>query len=267
MRPCCGRLYGAATRRSVANVTKMQKILQHTHLPLARELLARSAPTSSVGATTRERLLAESSIQRHPADRVLSRRDEPVTELLLILDGSLEVSTRDRDGRRSICWYLATGQWMGLIPLIDGRGAIHDLRSHTSCVLLHIPRTAFSCALHDDPQLALACLNLLCERSRALYALQAAEALLSLRGRLAGLLLALAARHGRDGERGLELTLRLSQDELADMLGITRQSLNRELKTLERQSLISIARARITLQDLTGLRRLAGSDVQVLQVD
>lgn len=240
-------------------MTNKQKILQDAYRPLASRLLAQSPPTAAVSETTREQLLAAASIRRHPAGAVLSRRGEPLNELLLVLEGSLEVSMRDADGRRAICWYLAPGQWMGLIPLLDGGPAIHDLQGHSASVLLHIPRAAFSQAVHADPQLPMACLALLCERSRRLYSQQAAEVLLPLQAKVAGLLLLLAERHGREADDGLQISLRLSQNELADMLGITRQSLNRELKALEKDGLIGIAYARITLRDPALLQQRAGS--------
>ncbi len=238
-------------------MTKKEITLPDAYLPLARRLLQQTEPTLRVSAATREALLAGSSIERHPAGKTLSRRADPVHELLLVLDGNLEVSMQGSDGRRSICWYLAPGQWMGLIPVIDGRGAIHDLRSHTESVLLHIPRATFSQALQADHCLALACLNLLCERSRSLYDNMAAESLLPLRARVARLLLMLVDQHGRDCQSGIEIALKLSQDEFADMLGVTRQSLNRELKALEKHGVISIAYSRITLCDLPGLQRAA----------
>ena len=81
--------------------------------------------------------------------------------------------------------------------------------------------------------------------------------MLPLRARIARMLLMLLAQHGRDGHSGLEIDLKLSQDEFADMLGITRQSLNRELKALEKQGLIGIAYSRITLHEVALLRDMA----------
>lgn len=67
----------------------------------------------------------------------------------------------------------------------------------------------------------------------------------------------LAAQHGRDAVKGIELNLMLSRDPFADMLGVTRQSLNRELKALEKQGLLTIAYSRITLHDVQQLRSMA----------
>lgn len=229
----------------------------NTYLPLARRMLEEAELTRQLCPATLQSLLHDSATRRHPAGVTLSRRGEPVRELLFVLEGSLEVSIEGIDGRRSICWYLAPGQWMGLIPVLDGQGAIHDLRVHHTTVLLHIPREAFLSAMQADQHLAQMCIHILCARSRSLYDNQAAESLLPLRARVARLLLMLAGQHGRDCQQGIEIALKLSQDEFSAMLGVTRQSLNRELKELKNQGVISIAYSRITLCDLPGLERAA----------
>jgi CRP-like cAMP-binding protein len=234
-------------------VTKKEIFLLDDYLPLARRFLEQTEPTHAAAPSTRETLLAASRIQRHAAGCSLSRRGQPMPELLVVLDGNLQVSMHGSDGRRSILWYLAAGQWVGLIAAIDSRGAVHDLHSHTESVLLHIPHDAFLRALQTDPTLTQSCLNLLCERSRVLYDMQAAESLLPLRARVARMLLMLADQHGRGKQSGIEIDLKLTQEEFADMLGVTRQSLNRELKTLEKQGLISIAYSCITLHDMAQL--------------
>ncbi|MBF7729081.1 Crp/Fnr family transcriptional regulator [Pseudomonas sp. N040] len=229
-----------------------------SYLPLARRLLEQTELTHRVAAATLDDLLAASSIQRHPPGRTFSMRGQPMANLLFVLEGSLEVSMEGSDGRRSIVWYLAPGQWMGLIPILDGKGAIHNLRAHTEAVLLHVPRATFQAALQADQSLALMCLDVLCERSRSIYDNMASETLLPLRARVARLLLLLLEQHGRDAVTGIELALKLSQDEFAAMLGVTRQSLNRELKALEKMAVLSISYSRITLQDLPALQALAG---------
>lgn len=230
--------------------------MRETYLPLAQRLLQRDELAQQMSPDSLQALLAAGTIRSHAAGQLLSRRGTPLNELLFVLQGSLEVSMAGADGRRSICWYLAEGQWFGLIPIVDGKAAIHDLRAYSRTVLLHIPRAAFMAALQHDQGLAVKCLNLLCERSRALYEHVAAETLLPLRARVARLLLMLVEQHGRDSEHGQELSLKLSQEALADMLGISRQTLNRELVALEKAGLISLAYTRLTLLDSAALRQL-----------
>ena len=231
--------------------------MKDVYLPLARRLLEQSDPSRQLSAGTLEHLLAASRLQRHAAGRQVSQRGQSMPDLLFVVEGSLEVSMEDGEGRRSICWYNGAGQWLGLISMIDRKNAIHDARAHSEVVLLHVPRQTFLRVLEQDPGLARYCLQVLCERSRSLYENLAAGGLLPMRARIARMLLMLLDQHGREGHSGLEIDLKLSQDDFADMLGVTRQSLNRELKALEKQGLITIAYSRITLHDVPQLRSMA----------
>jgi CRP-like cAMP-binding protein len=86
----------------------------------------------------------------------------------------------------------------------------------------------------------------------------AAEGLLPLRARVARTLVMLAAQHGQGGAEGVEIQLRLTQEEYADMLGVSRQSLNRELRALEQAGAISLTYARLVVRDLAALREFIG---------
>jgi len=226
-------------------------------LGLAQRHLARMGCVR-LAADTVQRLLAGGTLRRHPAGRSLCLRGDKEPALFLLLEGSVEVGMEDADGRRSIYWYLGPGQWLGLVSMIDGKPSVHNLRAHTDVEALHFARSGFRAALDADAQLAAACLRILAERSRAIYDRLAADTLLPLQGRVARLLLSMVEQHGRARHDGIELALRLSQDDLAAMLGVTRQSLNRELMGLQADGLLSNAYARITLHKVAALSALAG---------
>ncbi|MEJ8858293.1 Crp/Fnr family transcriptional regulator [Variovorax robiniae] len=189
----------------------------------------------------------------------LSRRGAPQTQLSFVRSGSLELSIHGRDGRRHVTRYLVPGEVYGLIPVIDGGGAVHDARAHEATELLQLPREALLSEMQTQPALALRLLQLLCGRSRQLYELFAFQQLLSLQARLAHLLVIVANIEDHlhtATQRDVEILM--TQSELSDMLGVSRQSLNAELKKLEQQALIRIAHARIVVTDPHGLARHAG---------
>lgn len=231
------------------------------YLPLVRRLLVTSDVAGQLTPATLESLLAASTLRRWPAGSCLFVRGEAIDELHFVVEGDLEISMDSPDGRRAIVWYMGPGQWLGLIPVLDNQGAVHTARAHSDSVLLHLPSTAFMAALDTDPGLMRVCLKILCERSRRMYGSIAAESLLTLRERVARQLVLLAADHGREGEQGIELAVKMSQAELAAMLGATRQRLNHEIKALEADGVICLAYSRITVRDLPALRAIAGDNV------
>ncbi len=231
-----------------------------SYRPLAERMLAETPDWQRLDAAARVRLLDSGSLRRHAAGVNLHRRGEPMTELVFVVTGNLEVSVQGVDGRRAVCWYVEPGQFIGVVPLLDGLGGIHDVIVHTEAVVLHVPKEAFLSALRDEPALVMAIVRILCDRTRTLYELLAASALQTLRTRTARMIMLLADRHGRQREGRIELDLRLSQDDLADMLGVSRQSLNRELKALEANGVVSLAYSRIAVADAAQLERIARGD-------
>ena len=228
--------------------------------PLAVVLARQSREPNGFGQVSPSTLDALHSVATHRTytrGQVLFLRGDPMPELLVILSGSIEASVEDAEGRRSVLWYLGPGQWLGLISIIDDQGSVHNLRAHTDVTALGFPRQRFLDALQRDPALAMLCLNALCARSRTLYANLAAEGLLDTRARIARLLLRLFEQHGQSGEHGLEIGLRFTQDDFAAMLGVSRQSLNRELRELESAGIITLAYSRIGLRDIDALRAAA----------
>jgi CRP/FNR family cyclic AMP-dependent transcriptional regulator len=219
-------------------------------------LLADAGVSARARAETLTTLLVAAHTLKLPAGRNICHRGEAVDAVVFVLEGKVEVSICTADGKRSILWFIGPGQAINLIPVIDGLPAIHDFRTHTPVVGASFPRTALLAAIDNDPGFGRALLGILCARSRTLYDHLAVEGLLSLQSRVARVLSLMIQSHGKQNAEGIVIELKLAQDELADMLGITRQSLNRELKLLEQLGAIALAYARIVVRDEAQLRQL-----------
>lgn len=216
---------------------------------LARQALARHAVFGACAATTRDKLLRASQSRHYANGEMIVARGEPMLSVLLLLSGSVELGMLSASGKRFVRWYLEPGQAQGFIPVIDGQGAIYDARAHGETLLLLLPRASLLDAIATDPLLAQAILKGFCARSRSMHEAAASDALLSLRGRVARMILRLAETWGVRREGDILVSLKLSQDEFAALLAVTRQALNRELKALEAEGAIRIAYSQITVLD------------------
>jgi len=216
---------------------------------LARQALSRHAVFGASADATREALLERSQSRRYGDGERIAARGEPMRAVLLVLSGSIELGMLSASGKRFVRWYLGPGQAQGFIPVIDGKGAIYDAHAHGETLLLLLPQAALQDAIATDPRMAQAILKGFCERSRTMHEVAASDALLPLRGRVARMILRLAETWGVPHEGGIRVSLKLSQDEFAALLAVTRQALNRELKALEAEGAIKIAYSRITVQD------------------
>lgn len=169
----------------------------------------------------------------------------------------MEISMVGGSGGRHVLGYVSSGQILNLIPILDDQPAIHDASAHGSCTVLLVPKRTFLAAIASEPEFAQALIRLLCLRSRSLYDRFADSALLSLRTRCARALLSLIPSYGSQQPDSISITLKFSQNQLADMLGVTRQSVNRELKQLNRRGIIRTGYQRFDILDPDALRAAA----------
>jgi CRP/FNR family transcriptional regulator, cyclic AMP receptor protein len=212
---------------------------------------------AAAGTTVVSQLAMQSHVRSHRNGEEVARRGQTLNHLIVVANGKLESSMTSANGKHHVVGYLTRGMVFGLIPVLDGKPCIHDAVTQGSSQVIVLPQAALMDELAKNPTLMLGAFKLLCGRSRMLYGLLSDQSLLSTQARVARQLLMLATGFG--GRSGLEepaLVIELPQSSLADMLGLTRQSLNLELKRLEKSGLIRIAYSRIELVDKTQLQKL-----------
>jgi len=120
--------------------------------------------------------------------------------------------------------------------------------------LVIIQRDAFFALLQSQPLLATHLIQLLCKRVRWTAERMEDSALLTVPARLAKRLLSLASAFGREAESGTKVTL--SQEELAQFLGLSRQIVNQHLQTWRANSWITLGRGNITLENPRALQKI-----------
>ena len=225
--------------------------------PLALNVLRASRWFADFPPEAVERVAAAGRIEKLLRGEVLSRRGDRVADLAIVMDGSLEVSATSAEGKRLIQVVLESGQVMNLIPVLDGQPTIHDARAHTDVVLLLINREAFLAESDRDPRVSRALMRILCLRSRVLYASLVEAAFLPLRVRCARVLHSLMGQYGVRRGDSIEISLKVSQEDLADMIGRTRQTVNKELKGFEREGILRMAYSQFVIVDEKALTAIA----------
>jgi CRP/FNR family transcriptional regulator, cyclic AMP receptor protein len=184
-------------------------------------------------------------------------RDEACDDIQVVLSGAIEMSWTNSAGVRAVAVYMWPNEVINFIPVMDRRGSMHDQCAHGSTTLFHIPGSALFELFAREPALLRNVLDLICLRSRALHSRMGKTALAGFRARLADQLLGLAEWHGKKTERGVELTIKLSQENLAALLAASRQSINKELRWLVQQGIVDVRYSRITVIDMDALREVS----------
>ncbi len=227
-------------------------------LILARSLIGRSLGFKDCRPETLDALMQLATLRWLARGEMLAKRGDEFDCLCLVLEGSIEVSILRHDGHRHLIHFLQPGDVVGYINMIDGQGQVNDLVSRfTDTAILLVPG-------HDIRQLRLANPDLrdafeiqMAFRSRLLYERLAADASLPLEARLCKLLLTLVKLYGLNRPEGILLDVRISQADLADWLGVSRQRINLAAQLMKSEGLLRMSYSSIIVIDLPGLQARA----------
>mgnify|MGYP003703908833 CR=1 FL=1 len=178
---------------------------------------------------------------------------DPVSELIVVLGGTVVTSRTSEDGRQSVLFHWHKGDILGMSPILSGGRFSFDLSAQTRSRLLCISAGPILSVLAEQPHLLGGVVDLLCGHYRLTIDMFCRQALMPLRARLIDRLLFLAKAHGVSTSAGVRLAMRLSQSELAAMLSSSRQSVNKELQLLVQRGLLALAYNSITITDMAGL--------------
>jgi CRP-like cAMP-binding protein len=216
---------------------------------IARNSLFRGLPRETLA-----RIAALATKRTYEEGTIVFMRGDPGDSLCGVATGRVRISASGPGGKEVFLNVMEPGDAFGEIALLDGSPRTATATAMTRTELIIIPRDAFSTLLQSQPQLAAHLIQLLCKRVRWTAEQMEDTALLSVPARLAKRLLSLASAAGRQPERGSKITL--SQEELAQFLGLSRQITNQHLQTWRAKNWISLGRGSITLQEPEALEQI-----------
>jgi len=178
-------------------------------------------------------------------------------ELLRIVTGSVRISVMGADGRELLHQLFGAGACIGTSSLIDGEPRPQTAEAFEDVELQVVTRQSFDRLRLEYPDFDGAVMNLLSRHMRLLIDYFAGASLDNVALRLAQRLVDATEALGVPHRNGIALPPRLSQSELALMVGAARQTTNRAIGQFQRQGLLTIDQGTIVVADLPGLRALA----------
>lgn len=226
--------------------------------PDKRALLAQHFLLAQLGPDELDRLVAMATERSFRGGQVIFQKGEPGTSLMAVLSGRVRISAYSEDGKEMILNIVEPGQLFGEIALLDGKERTADATAMGSTALLVLDRRHFVPFLERNPKIAVRLLELLCERVRRTSELVENVAFLDFSARLARLLARLAESYGEARADGaVRINLRLSQQDLGNLIATTRESVNRQLSAWQQDGLIALEQGRITILDPDALEDLS----------
>lgn len=182
------------------------------------------------------------SVKSYRKNAIVINQDDETYSLYVILSGSVKVFISSEDGREAVLNYQGAGDYFGDLALIDKQPRVASVITTEPSTFMIISREDFMACLSRRPEIAINLIKPMTERMRMLARNVSSLALLDVYGRVARTLLDQASEH--DGELATE---RLTQQEIADMVGASRAMVSRILKDLRAGGYISVDRKRITI--------------------
>lgn len=218
---------------------------------------------STLSPSLRHDILRCAYVKRYKDGELIAARGDPPEEWIACAKGAVRVSSTSISGKQITLTYLEPGIWFGDVAIFDGDRRTHDAYAHGETTTLCVAKADFKKILATHVELYEAMLRLHARRIRQLYGLVEDLNTLPLRARLAKQLLHLLRSYGiasLNDSTEMRIGLQLAQEELAQLLGASRQRVNQELKSMEREDIIRIEPGGLVIRNRDALMRISESD-------
>ena len=221
------------------------------------DLLSRVAIFSHVNPSELDPLAAKLRPRTFQKGVVIFHQDDPGGQLHIVAEGLVRISMVSRDGRESNIALLEPGDCFGEMSALDG-----GLRSATAVAVgptktVALSREDFLGFLREHPQLAIQMMTLLVQRLRATDEMVGDMVFLDVPARVARKLLDLAQTYQDTQDPSGNVTVPLSQEELASVVGCSREAVSRALANYRRMGLLTTSHRRVTIVNTVGLEKMS----------
>ncbi|HWB66169.1 MAG TPA: Crp/Fnr family transcriptional regulator [Mycobacteriales bacterium] len=212
------------------------------------------AALDAESAATLESIL---SIRRVPRGHVVFREGEPGDRLFIVLDGKVKIARTSPDGRENLIAVLGATEMFGELSLFDPGPRTATVVAVTDTTLAGLDHDDLRPLLDERPGLGVALLKALAQRLRRTNEAMADLVFTDVPGRVAKALLDLAERFGTEEAAGLRVRHDLTQEELAQLVGASRETVNKALSEFAQRGWLQIDGRSVVLLDRDRLTRRA----------
>lgn len=220
---------------------------------------SRSDFLGNLDARERDALFALGKRRGYAKGEAVFRPGGPGANVYVLESGRVKIYQPATSGREVLLWFCLVGEVFGLAEVAwGGRGRVVGATACEASTLLVVSQDEFRRFLVSRPRMALLCMEVLSSRLRGLSDVLVNLASDEVDTRIAKLILRLGARYGRREGGVMHLDIPLTHQEIADMVGTTRQTVTSVLSRLRRQGVLSIDTHRIQIESeelLSGLAK------------
>jgi CRP/FNR family transcriptional regulator, cyclic AMP receptor protein len=221
------------------------------------EILAKVPLFSGLPAEERARLARLLRPRRYTRGEVIFLEGDEGTALCLIAEGRVRIQLTGSDGREVVITVYGPGDFFGELALLDGEPRSADAIAQDASRAFWLQREDFAAFLEIHPRAAMTMLASLSRRLRHTTRVVQDATFRDVPARLARVLLDLALKNGQPVEQGIRIESKVTQGELAAMVGASRETVNRALRGFEQRGWLGWDAARIVIYRPDQLRARA----------
>ncbi len=228
---------------------------EHKQQLLSEHFLLRHLSREDLGA-----LAKRAAVRAFKADEVIFKRGDTAAHMMVVVSGKVQISSPSHEGDKIIFATMNPGDVFGEIALIDGHERSTDAIADEATEVLELQRDDFIKVLENNPKLTIDLLRVLCMRIRQTNELLEDFSIIDLRRRLAKRLAYLNDSSSRNSG-GLKLTVRVSQEELVAMMGVSQhEAIHKQLQLWEQQGIVAMEKGWISIADQGALSAIVEED-------
>src|SRR5512144_361626 len=209
-----------------------------------------------LGDTVIERLPPHVTKRKINKGAIIFRKGDVGSRLYAVRSGAVRISTPSEQGKDAIFNLIVPGELFGEIAFLDGGQRTADAVAIDNCELMIIERRDFIPLIQDDPELAVRLIKLLCARLRKTSEQVEDIVFLGLPNRLAKVLLHL---YRPSADAPSKTKIQVTQREISQMIGVSRESANKQLQAWQRRKWLKLERGGIVIVAPDALRDLVSS--------
>ncbi len=184
--------------------------------------------------------------------QIIFLEEETGSYMYLVLSGKVKVSKAGSGGKETILAIHRTGDFFGEMSLLDGKTAPATVSAMEDAKIISISGADFHKYLLHHEKVLLQIINVLCSRLRQVWQTQSLSSSTA-DARIRRGIFELAKRHGVRDAHGTIIDLKITHQELAEMVGTSRETVTRVLARLKEDGIIEIDQRRMTLIDADAL--------------
>ncbi len=182
---------------------------------------------------------------------------DPSDSVFFLVGGRVKCSKVSRDGKELTLSYRGAGQMFGELGALDDDSPREEMvEAMKNAIMLEVPAELFRGLLRQNAELCFGFVSMVGKRRRDMEKKLEHLAFGDVHAKLAFLLLELAKDYGLDTERGREIDLKITHQEMANLIGSTRETISTTLAQFKKKNLIHLSGRTVTIQDSKGLEAL-----------